>query len=422
MGSELATVNGERIRVLSPGVHNMDAGPDFSNARLQFDREIWAGNVEIHVQASDWHRHHHDGDPAYDNVILHAVGRDDARISNTHGREIPQVIISYPDTFGKLYLKLSEKISDLPCQESIRELSSLHITDWVENLAVERMQSKARRILDTMEYTGHDLEQTCFITLARALGFGLNADPFEMMARSLPLRILHHHADDLFQIEALLFGQAGMLDMSMHIFDEYYQRLCREYMFLMRKYSLRPMHPSHWKYARTRPGNFPHRRIALLARMLKGGFSMMAKLTDGYQHPDTLRDLFRIAPEGYWADHVDFDSPRAGAPSTISEGSIDLLMINFVAPMLYAYGALRGDTDKAEAALDIWQGLPAERNTIIRSWRVCGISATDALQSQGLLQLRRQYCDMSRCLECRIGHKMLRNSLQIKNSKEREQD
>lgn len=406
----LTTTDGRRVTVVNPGRHNHDAGPDFSGARIRIDGQEWAGNVEVHVRASDWFRHGHDSDPAYGNVILHVVGINDARIPDGNGGFIPQLTATFPEQFVALYARLAEKISDVECSDLLPSLPPLAVTSWLDILAVERMQQKSRRVLDTLELVDGDWERTCFITLARALGFGLNSEPLEMLARSIPLKFLSRHSDDITQLEALLLGQAGLLDTSVHIFDEYYQLLCREYFFLARKYGLKPMRRDIWKFARTRPQNFPTRRIAMLAQAVSGGFSLLSRILETGADSEALTELFGWSLSGYWADHIDFDQPGSRLPLTLSKANIDLLLINLVAPLLYAYGASRGDPDLAERGLDLWSELDAENNSIIRRWKAAGISCTCATDSQALLQLRKEYCDRNRCLDCRFGHTLLRSA------------
>lgn len=405
----LKTVDGQRLRVVNPGVLNRDSGPDFSGARITIDDQDWAGNVEVHVKASDWFAHGHDKDPAYDSVILHFVAISDRRIPDREGGNITQLAYQIPDPFIRLYAHLAEKIAAVKCEPYLNLLHPLTVTDWLDTLSVERMQQKASRILDEVEHSQGDWQHACFVSFARALGFSLNSLPLEMLARSLPLSILAKHSDDIFQLEALLFGQAGMLDTSQHIFDEYYQRLCREYFFLAHKYGLRPMRSDIWKFTRTRPQNFPTRRIALLAQSLAGGFSMLARILDRDCDYESAPALFDFTLSGYWSEHLDFDRPSPRLPAVLSEANVDLLIINFVAPMLYAYGASHGDAEMAERGLDFWNEIEPENNTYIRQWRNAGIDSKSATDSQALLQLRKEYCDRSRCLECRFGHALLRD-------------
>lgn len=414
-GKEFHLSNGERLEILWPGVLNTDAGPDFSNARIRIGDTEWTGNIEIHCKASDWMRHGHDRDRAYDSVILHVVAKSDREIARTDGSLIPQVEISFPDSFYALYESLSENIRAVRCERDLERIPGLIKEDWLETLGVERMHIKAGRILDELKNLGGDWERTCFVTFARALGFGLNGEPFEILARSIPMGYLHRHADNLLQLEALLFGQAGMLDTSVHIFDEYYQKLCREYFFLARKYGLRPMRREMWKYSKTRPQNFPHRRIALLAKTLEGGFSMLSRMMALSDKPDELRAMFGWELGGYWLTHSDFDREVPMDAKALGAASVDLLMINLAAPLLYAHAVSHGDPDKADKALDMWRELPPEHNTYIRQWKQAGMECQDAMRSQALLQLRKEYCDCNRCLDCRLGHWLLRDNVKPQN-------
>lgn len=411
LGRHLTLRDGRAVRVASPGILNTDAGPDFSNARICVDGTDWIGNVEIHVKASDWYRHSHQTDRAYDNVILHVVAIDDTEVLRSDGTAIPQTCVTFPENFYRIYASLAEGINNVRCRGMLEDLSPLQQSDWLGSLAVERMQRKAAHIIELHRASAGDWERTCFISLARALGFGLNSDPFEILARSLSLNHLARHSDNLFQLEAILFGQAGMLDMSVNIFDEYYQSLCREYYFLSRKYGLIPMSSGLWKFARTRPGNFPHRRIALLARYLYGGFSLMSDILARRGDPDQSRELFEHELEGYWSEHSSFGSPSHPQPSALSTQSVDLLLINLVAPLLYAYCRSIGDPERAAVAFDLWESIPGEKNSIIRQWLISGLKCRDAMDSQAMIQLRKEYCDRGRCLDCRFGHALLRKSV-----------
>lgn len=410
-GKTLKDADGACIEVVDPGTLNTNAGPDFFNSKIKINGIEWAGNIEIHVRASDWHRHHHDNDPAYDSIILHVVSISDMRIYRPDGSLIPQVEITLPEDFFKIYVALTEAGDEVKCASSLSKLPPINRVDWLESLSIERIQAKAQKVKDLLSLTGNDWEQTCFVIIARALGFGLNGDPFEMLARSIPLRILHHHSDNPHQIQAIFFGQAAMLDSSLHIFDEYYQLLCREYYFLARKYELRPMRPGLWKYARTRPQNFPHRRIAFLAKACEGGFSLFSRIISNSRNVDQLRELFAWQLSGYWHTRFSFDTEGRSISDTLSQASITLLIINAVAPLVYAYGSSRGDLDLAERALDILAALPAENNTIIRSWQQIGIPADNALRSQALIHLRKEYCLTRKCLSCRWGHSLMRTTI-----------
>lgn len=409
-GSGFTDIDGSHVEVLDPGIHNMDAGPDFFNSKLKIDGTEWIGNVEIHVKASDWYRHGHSEDPAYDNVILHVVGVSDKRVSRADGSLIPQVELTFPEKFFRTYLSLADDSTGLKCGEMIASIPALNKTDWLESLAIERMQAKAEKVKEILKSTDGDWQQTCFILLARGMGFGLNSDPFELLARSIPIRILHHHSDNPFQLEAILFGQAGMLDASRYMFDEYFQALCREYYFLARKYGLKPMKPGMWKYARTRPQNFPHRRIAFLSNATLHGFSLFSRLLEARKDADTLISLFDMKAEGFWKSHYSFDTEAGEVPSELSRASKTLLAINVAIPLLYAYASSIGDMEMGEKTFNLMQELPPENNSIIREWKNFGFEMADASRTQALIHLRKEYCHKNKCIYCRFGHFLLRKS------------
>lgn len=412
LGDRLETVDGRRVKVLYAGRLNNDSGPDFSGARLRIDDQEWVGNVEIHVKASDWHRHGHDNDLAYDNVIFHLVGVSDVDITDSHGRLIPQGVATFPESFISLYSRLAQKIGDYKCEGALGQLTPLQVSDWLSTLSIERMQAKAGRIEESLEAMEQDWERVCFSTLARALGFGLNSEPLEMTARITPLRVLHKHSDDIIQLEALLMGQAGLLDSSLHMFDERYQLLCREYRFLAVKYGLRPARREMWKYSKTRPQNFPTRRLAILAGAVRGGFSLLSKLCDPELDSQRAMELFDWEMDPYWETHYDFDVVAAKLPLSLSTGNRRLLLINFVAPLLYAYGAMHSDLEMTERAMGFWDRGMAENNRYTRRWLQSGISCRTASDSQALIQLSKEYCECGRCLECRFGHLLLRKAVE----------
>ncbi len=407
LGREFTLTDGRSVRVVSPGLHNTDAGPDFSNARIKIDGILWAGNIEIHLKASDWFRHKHHDDPAYDSIILHLVGVADKPVHRKDGSPIPTAIFPIPVEVASLYARLTSPGGDIRCGADVATLPALVKEDWLESLAMERIQEKASAILEENRNLCGDWEQTCFVRFARALGFGLNGVPFEILARSIPLKYIHRHADNPFQIEAIVFGQAGMLDSSCRIFDDRYQALCREYFFLMRKYGLRPMNQSIWKFARTRPNNFPHRRLAFLCKALEGGFSMMRALIDGASDRETIAGLFSWSLSGFWRDHFSFDTQAHRISETLSRASLDSIIINFAAPVLYAYASERGDIQLAEKAIGLLEKTDPEDNRFTRRWETIGIKAGNALRSQALIQLHKCYCDEHRCLDCRFCNRMI---------------
>ncbi len=413
--ADMTTNDGRRVRVIDVGLHNNDAGPDFFNAKVEIDGQMWVGNIEIHTRATDWKRHHHDTDPAYDNVILHVVQKDDAPVYRTNGERIPQVELRVSPQFNEQYDALVNAKQDVPCMARLKEVPQLTITEWIERLAFERLLDKVDRTRTMLDSLAGSWEEVCYITLARTLGFGINNDAFERLARRTPLRLVGKHSDSLLQVEALLFGQAGMLDPTQHTADTYYQHLCREYAFLANKFSLTPIEPQAWKMFRIRPQNFPYRRIAMLAHYLHGGFKLMNNILEA---PDekALRALFEVNLTGYWATHFNFGKPVDQPSPALSQRSIDIVLINTVAPLLYARGELAGDYAMTEKAVALLESLKPEKNSIVDHFVYAGIPCPDALTSQALIQLKRNYCESRKCIYCKIGHWLLSETIHQNNN------
>lgn len=403
---DMVTNTGKKVRVVDPGLLNTDAGPDFFNAKIEIDGHMWVGNVEMHYRATDWKRHHHDSDKAYDSVILHVVAKDDAPVRRTNGELIPQLVLEVSQQFNADYASLVGATIEVPCATKIKQVPHLTIVEWVEGLAFERLHGKVERIHQLLDSFNGSWEDVCYVTLARNFGFGINNDAFERLARRTPLRLLGKHSDSVLQIEALLFGQAGMLDAQKPGMDSYYNQLCTEYAFLSNKFQLTPMEKESWKLFRIRPQNFPYRRIAMLAQFIEGGFRMMNRILEAEGEKE-MRALFEVELSGYWTKHYTFGKPNERATATLSRSSIDIILINTVAPLLYAYGELTGNYEMTDKAIKLLEDLRAESNSIVSHFVAYGIDCPDALTSQALVQLKREYCDARKCIYCKIGHHLL---------------
>ena len=403
---DMVTNTGKKVRVVDPGLLNTDAGPDFFNAKIEIDGHMWVGNVEMHYRATDWKRHHHDSDKAYDSVILHVVAKDDAPVRRTNGELIPQLVLEVSPQFNADYASLVGATIEVPCATKIKQVPHLTIVEWVEGLAFERLHGKVERIHQLLDSFNGSWEDVCYVTLARNFGFGINNDAFERLARRTPLRLLGKHSDSVLQIEALLFGQAGMLDAQKPGMDSYYNQLCTEYAFLSNKFQLTPMEKESWKLFRIRPQNFPYRRIAMLAQFIEGGFRMMNRILEAEGEKE-MRALFEVELSGYWTKHYAFGKPNERATSTLSRSSTDIILINTVAPLLYAYGELTGNYEMTDKAIKLLEDLRAESNSIVSHFVAYGIDCPDALTSQALVQLKREYCDARKCIYCKIGHHLL---------------
>ena len=375
---DMVTNTGKKVTAVDPGLLNTDAGPDFFNAKIEIDGHMWVGNVEMHYRATDWKRHRHDSDKAYDSVILHVVAKDDAPVRRTNGELIPQLVLEVSPQFNADYASLVGAAIEVPCATKIKQVPHLTIVEWVEGLAFERLHGKVERIHQLLDNFNGSWEDVCYVTLARNFGFGINNDAFERLARRTPLRLLGKHSDSVLQIEALLFGQAGMLDAQKPGMDSYYNQLCTEYAFLSNKFQLTPMEKESWKLFRIRPQNFPYRRIAMLAQFIEGGFRMMNRILEAEGEKE-MRSLFEVELSGYWIKHYTFGKPNERATATLSRSSIDIILINTVAPLLYAYGELTGNYEMTDKAIKLLEDLRAESNSIVSHFVAYGIDCPDAL-------------------------------------------
>lgn len=404
---QMTTTDGAQVLVLDPGRLNTDAGPDFFNAKVKIDGTTWVGNVEVHVRASDWGRHHHDRDRAYDSVILHVVEASDKVVTRTDGTVIPQVVLHISPRLSECLMQCTVNGNEMSCAGYLESIPQVAVTEWVESLALERLQAKVARLYEWLDLTNGNWQEVCYITVARALGMGVNGDAFERLARCTPLHLLGKHADSLLQLEALLLGQAGLLPDDAR--GDYPSLLIREYVFLRNKFGLQPMDSSVWKMFRMRPHNFPQRRIALLARLLCGGFSLMSSIVNAADSADDERALLAVELGDYWSTHYTLGGePHPGVGTHLSEATLNVLLINAVAPLLYAYGEATDNARLTDAAVNILLALPAERNRVVATFKRLGLPCHSALDSQAFVQLWQAYCEKNKCIYCRFGHRMLR--------------
>ena len=397
----LRTTDGQTLEIIDPGLPNPNAGADFFNAKIKLNGIVWVGNIEIHERASDWKRHHHDQNTAYDSVILHVTSNIDTDIYRTNGERIPQLELHCPPHLLENYNELLRTSHYPACHPVIPSLSRFMVHSFLSSLQTERFEQKAGQIEQRLQQYGNDWEQAFFITLARNFGFGVNNDAFELWAQSIPLQAVNKHRDNLFQIEAFFFGQAGLLEELPT--DEYTRKLIEEYQYLSHKFGLKPSAGCRWKLLRMRPGNFPHVRIAQLACLYHRSQGLFSRLMERKTLKE-LRDELKGGTSLYWLTHYVFGEPSPSRPKTLSQSSVDLLIINTVIPFLYAYGKYRGDDGLYNRATALLEELKPENNYIIRLWKECGLEAAHAGDSQALIQLKKNYCDPKKCLYCRIGY------------------
>ena len=402
---ELKTTTGQQVEVIDTGLANTDAGPDFFNAKLKLDGVLWIGNIEIHERSSDWFKHGHHADAGYNSVILHIASEIDTEISRSNGERIPQIQLICPEAVRTNYKELLETDSYPPCYRIIPSLPPFTAHSWMTALQMERFEQKATLLNERLKRCQGNWEDAFFITLARNFGFGLNGDAFETWAHQLPFRAVDKHRNDLFQIEAIFFGQAGILEDSDG--DGYYLRLKKEYTYLQHKFGLIPMDASLWRFLRLRPANFPHIRIAQLACLYHRACGLLSRIMET-ETLQGVRDILKGGTSEYWLTHYTFGGSSPSRPKTLSNTSLDLLIINTVVTFLYAYGLHKGNRVLCARAGSFLEELKAENNYITRMWEQCGMKASNAADSQALIQLKKEYCDKKKCLYCRIGYEYLK--------------
>ena len=402
---ELKTTTGQQVEVIDTGLANTDAGPGFFNAKLKLDGVLWIGNIEIHERSSDWFKHGHHADAGYNSVILHIASEIDTEISRSNGERIPQIQLICPEAVRTNYKELLETDSYPPCYRIIPSLPPFTAHSWMTALQMERFEQKATLLNERLKRCQGNWEDAFFITLARNFGFGLNGDAFETWAHRLPFRAVDKHQNDLFQIEAIFFGQAGILEDSDG--DGYYLRLKKEYTYLQHKFGLIPMDASLWRFLRLRPANFPHIRIAQLACLYHRAYGLLSRIMET-ETLQGVRDILKGGTSEYWLTHYTFGGSSPSRPKTLSNTSLDLLIINTVVTFLYAYGLHKGNRVLCARAGSFLEELKAENNYITRMWEQCGMKASNAADSQALIQLKKEYCDKKKCLYCRIGYEYLK--------------
>ncbi len=409
--AELYTTDGRRVEVIDTGLHNRNAGPDFFNAKVKIDGTLWVGNVEIHDRSTDWYVHGHQHDAAYDNVVLHVAEVIDTDVTTHDGKSLPQLQLSVPDTIRQQYNQLITTDDYPPCYRIIPSLSRLTVHAWMSALQVERLEQKTNDIARRVEQADGSWEAAYFATLARNFGFGINGDAFETWAQHIPLQAVAHHRDDLFQVEAIFMGQAGLLERREErgewMNDDYFVRLRNEYRYLAHKFSLQPMDARMWRFLRLRPQNFPYIRIAQLAHLYYSRQAGLSQMLECKTIKELLQ-LFLTAPTPYWQTHYTFGHESSKSEKRLSAHSRNLIILNTAIPMFFAYGRHHSREELCDRAFDLLEQLRPEDNHMIRTWQQCGLEVSNAGDTQALIQLKKEYCDRRDCLRCRFGYEYLK--------------
>jgi hypothetical protein len=404
----LGTIGLEQVNIVHPGYANRNAGPDFLNAKIEIDGILWSGNVEIHVNSSDWEAHNHHLDEAYNNVMFHVVWENDKNIFRKDGTSIPTLELKHKTrpSLLKKYNDLINNPDKTPCGNSFREVKEISVMSMIDRAFMQRVEHKTEWIHQILDDKKGDWEEIAYQALAKNMGFKINSEAFLLLAKSLPYKILGKHNDQPLQIEALLFGQAGFLD---ELFDDhYYKVLQKEYEFLSHKYSLRDKKLSRfqWKFMRMRPANFPTIRLAQLAALLMKNNNLFGLMRD-FANKKHLETALMAVQSGYWQEHYDFGKTAKRINHGITKEGAANIMINTAAPLLIAYGKATDNQHFVDKAIDLLSEIPAENNHIMTMWKDMGVNIKNAFDSQGLLELFNDFCSKKRCIHCNIGMQLL---------------
>lgn len=406
--SGLFTTEGAPVTVLSAGSHNFLSGPDFFNSRVVIGDQEWAGNVEIHINSSDWYRHRHEIDPAYDNVILHVVWKHDVDVYRKDQSAVP--VLELHNIVPKSTLENYERLLLRPagnwinCESDFKGFEEFTLDNWLERLYFERLESKSKLIYSLLQRSAGNWEEVLFKMLARNFGLNLNGEAFLSIAESIPFAVVRKCRGDRDNLEALLLGQAGLLEGDLE--DSYYLKLKQDYLFLKQKYRLSREGISPVKYFRLRPDNFPELRLVQLAAVYKLTPALFSKLMEA-GNVEELRELFTGGINEYWKTHYTFRRSHPSRKKAFTTSFLNLLIINTLVPVKFCYLQQQG-REEDETLINIMTSLPAESNKIIQKFNELRTgTATNALQSQALLQLKKEYCDKNNCLHCGLGIKLL---------------
>lgn len=404
----LSTADGQQVTIERAGTPNNDAGPDFFNARVRIGATLWAGNVEVHVKSSDWNLHRHSNDRAYDNVVLHVVYEDDQPVTLQNCHTLPTVElrdhIAEPIWNNYEALMNPPEPRPIPCCDRLAEVPQIYVGHALERLAVERIENKCLLVRRMLEASHGGWEQVCYWLLAHYFGGKVNAFPFELLAKSTDQKLLARWRNNPMRVEALLMGQAGLLEGTFD--DDYPRQLQTDYEALRQGARLTPIAGYLWKFFRLRPNGFPTIRISQFAQLVCQSENLFSKLLETSE-AEKLCQFFDVASAPYWNSHYRFDQPAKEQEKRVGEDLARRLVINAWVPLLFEYGSQHGDEGCKERALDLLQQMKPETNHIIREWRQAGITAKDAMQSQALIQLYNEHCGNRDCLRCPIGYKIL---------------
>ena len=404
----LQTFNREEITIVNVGQYLELAGPDFFNAQIVIGNQKWAGNVEIHLKSSDWYVHHHERDASYENVILHVVWEHDTEIFRSNNTEIPVLEIKkYVDaaTIAN-YQSLMTPKSWLFCEKQLKEINEFTINNWQERLFFERLERKSKPIFELLEHTNQDWEGVLFCLLAKNFGLNTNGEIFFKIAQSIPFSIIRKESFEVENLEALLMGTAGLLDVEKE--DNYFKDLKFRYFYLLHKYQLEKIILEPIQFFKHRPDNFPTIRLSQLANLYHSQQNLFSKISTS-NSVNSIYETIEVASSNYWQNHYQFDRESPKKKKKLSKSFIDLIIINTIIPLQFAYAKTQGK-EISDYLIQILNEVASEKNAIIDKFSSYGMKSKNAFESQSLLQLKNEYCSKSRCLECAIGMELLKKS------------
>ena len=407
--NELECTNGDQINILQSGNHNVNQGPDFLQGKIKIKQTIWVGNIEIHINSSHWNQHDHSSDPNYQNVILHVVWNHDVEIKDIYGNNLPTIELQsrVSNLLLSKYRQLMQNPIFIPCEDQVASVNDLIIENWTQRLAAERLIAKADRVLDMHKATGLHWEECFWHLIAANFGLKVNSDFFLKIAQSIPLSTFAKHRHNIIQIEALLLGQAGLLNESFS--DKYACMLQKEYTFYQKKYGLTKV-TGQLSFLRMRPANFPTVRLAQLAMLLIKSEHLLSIILES-KLVDEVKLLLQVCANDYWHYHYMLDDESGYKVKELGSQMIDNIVINTIIPALFAYGLYHNEERYKEKALSWLQQIAPEINTITKGFKKIFFKNKNALDSQAYLHLKKEYCDVKRCLECAIGNSILKKEL-----------
>ena len=404
--NNLTTTDGESIEIKKFGFHNQNAGPDFLNGEIIIGNTLWVGHIEMHINSSDWNKHKHQNDRAYNNVILHVVyNNDDVKVTNQSGQRIPTLVLKGRVSQKTIanYEKLSENLDWVPCANSIHKVDDIRKSIFLEKVLIERLQDKCARINNILDHTQNDWEGSLYRLLLKYFGLKINGSAFEQLSHVTPYNYVRKLSDKSIALEALLLGQAGLLSDKK---DDYIDNLYTEYNHYKNKYSLIPMTGVEWRFSRLRPANFPPVRIAQIAQL----YHRSPQLFNDILNLKTVKDIYAlldVTASEYWDTHYLPGKPSESKPKKIGQLTKELIIINVIVPLLFSYGQRIDNNLYKDKAILLLENVKAENNSIIREWKTLGMNAKSGYDSQALLQLKNEYCNNFNCLNCHIGQTIL---------------